>query len=336
MHPPHPVRRVGNPRETDMPASTTTSLTSAAPATSTVARRGLSNRQREALAGYLFLAPDFIGLVIFVGLPMLLALTMGFFEVNGFGQFTFVGLQNYAKMVADPVFWQCLKVTIVYMVVLVPALYVSGLGLALLVQRTNRFNTVMRSMFFAPQMVSLVVVALVWQLMVVDKLGIVTRLAAALGLGSISFLGNPAFALFTVTLACVWFLMGFYMLIFLGALQDIPREYYEAAKIDGASAPQRFWYLTLPLLRPTSFFVLLVSAVAAIAGAQAFDLVYVMTKGGPANSTSLLIAYIYQQAFQYSSFGYAAALATLLVLLLMLTTLVFYLITRGGRFDYAD
>jgi multiple sugar transport system permease protein len=316
-----------------MPASTTTSLTSAAPATSTVPRRGLSNRQREALAGYLFLAPDFIGLVIFVGLPMLLALTMGFFDVNGFGQFTFVGLQNYAKMIADPVFWQCLKVTIVYMVVLVPALYVSGLGLALLVQRTNRFNTVMRSMFFAPQMVSLVVIGLVWQVMTVDKRGVLSRLFGFLGLTNISLLGSPQFALYTTLFVTVWFLMGFYMLIFIGGLQDIPKDYYEAAEIDGANRVQRFWHITLPLLRPTSFFVLLISLVAAVAGGQAFDLVYVMTKGGPANSTTVLIFYIYQQAFQYSQFGYAAAMASFVVLILLVATLFLFLLTRGGRFN---
>ena len=314
-----------------MPASTTTSVTSAAPAARDVTRpRGLSNRQREALAGYLFLAPDAIGLLVFVGLPMLLALTMGFFEVNGFGQFTFVGLQNYSKMLADPVFWQCLKVTVIYMAVLVPALYVSGLGLALLVQRTNRFNTVMRSMFFAPQMVSLVVIGLVWQVMTVDKRGVLSRLLAVFGLTNISLLGNPQFALYTTLFVTVWFLMGFYMLIFIGGLQDIPKDYYEAAEIDGASRFQRFWHITLPLLRPTSLFVLLISLVAAVAGGQAFDLVYVMTKGGPANSTTVLIFYIYQQAFQYSQFGYAAAMASFI---LLVATLVLVLLTRGGRFN---
>jgi multiple sugar transport system permease protein len=321
---------------TSMPASTTPALTesSTAPrARAGVQGRRLSNRQREALAGYLFIAPDFVGLLIFVGLPMVLALTMGFFEVNGFGQFTFVGLVNYAKMLTDPVFWQCLKVTLIYMAILVPALYVSGLGLALLVQRTNRFNTVLRSMFFAPQMVSLVVIGLVWQLMTVDKRGVLSRLFGLVGLGNISLLGSPQFALYTTLFVTVWFLMGFYMLIFIGGLQDIPSDYYEAAEIDGATRVQRFWHITLPLLRPTSFFVLLISLVAAVAGGQAFDLVYVMTKGGPANSTTVLIFYIYQQAFQYSQFGYAAAMASFVVLILLVATLFLFLLTRGGRFN---
>lgn len=296
-------------------------------------RSGLSAKHQEWLAAYLFLVPDVLGLLVFVGLPMVLALVIGFFDVNGFGAFTFVGFANYQRMAADPLFWQCLRVTGLYVVLLVPALYVSGLGLALLVQRTNRFNTVMRSMFFAPQMVSLVVIAVIWQLMSSDKVGVIARLFSSVGLSGVSILGNPAFALHTVVVITVWFLMGFYMLIFLGGLQDIPKEYYEAARIDGATPTQSFWNITFPMLRPTSFFVLLVSIVAAVAGSQAFDLIYVMTKGGPANSTQVIIVYIYQQAFQYSAFGYAAAMASILVVILLVLTGILFLLTRGGRFE---
>ena len=214
-------------------------------------RRRLSATHREWLAAYLFLAPDVLGLLVFVGLPMVLALVIGFFDVNGFGAFGFVGFANYQRMAADPLFWQCLRVTGLYVVLLVPALYVSGLGLALLVQRTNRFNTVMRSMFFAPQTVSLVVIAVIWQLMSADKVGVIARAFSFFGLGGVSILGNPALALYTVVVISVWFLMGFYMLIFLGGLQDIPKEYYEAARIDGATPVQSFWNITFPMLRPT-------------------------------------------------------------------------------------
>jgi multiple sugar transport system permease protein len=304
------------------------------PATGARPAARLSAKRREAIAGYLFLLPDAAGLLVFIGLPMLLAFVISTFDVDGFGNFRFAGAANYMRMWKDPLFWQSFRVTVLFAVMLVPALYVTGLGLALLVQRNGRFNSIVRAMFFAPQMVSLVVVALVWQLMVVDKLGILTRILGFFGITGLSLLGDPSLALFTVTAAATWFLMGFYMLIFLGGLQDIPREYYEASIIDGAGPVQNFWYITLPLLRPTSFFVLLVSVVTAVAGAQVFDLVYVMTKGGPANSTSLLINYIYQQAFQYSAFGYAAAMATLLVVILMAVTVVLFLLTRGGRFQY--
>ncbi|WP_309082943.1 sugar ABC transporter permease [Chelativorans sp.] len=297
-------------------------------------RRGLSTKHREWLAGYLFVLPDALGLFVFLGVPMVLSLVIGFFEVDGFGSYRFVGLANYARMMKDPLFWSSAKVTALYAIMLVPLLYVFGLGLALLVQKTNRFNAVMRSMFFAPHIVSLVVVALVWQLMAVDKIGVLSRALSALGLTGVSLLGNPSFALVAVVAVSLWFLMGYYMLIFLGGLQDIPAQYYEAAEIDGAGPLQRFWHITLPLLKPTSFFVLMVSMVAAVAGAQAFDIIYVMTKGGPANATSVLILYIYQQAFGFGAFGYAAAMASILVITLMLLTAVLFLLTRGGRFEH--
>jgi multiple sugar transport system permease protein len=292
----------------------------------------LSNSARETIAGYLFIAPDAIGLMIFVGGPMILSLSLGFFSVSGFGEYAFVGLDNYRRMLADPLFWRSLQVTLVYVVALVPLLYVVGLGLALLVQNDSRFNGVIRTLLFMPQTVSLVVVALVWQVLVIDKIGLFNQLGATFGIGSISWLGDPRFALGTVIAISVWFLMGFYMLIFLGGLQDIPKEYYEAARIDGAGPVQSFLQITLPLLRPTSFFVLLVSTVAAVCGSQTFDLVYIMTKGGPANSTSLAIFYIYQQAFQFNEYGYAAAMASVLVVVLMAITVLMFLLTEGGRF----
>ncbi len=295
----------------------------------------LSGKHREWLAGYLFVLPDALGLALFIALPAAMALFVSVYSFDAFGSFTFVGATHYRRMLVDPLFWTSLRVTVTFAVTLVPLLYVTGLGLALLVQRTNLYNAIMRSMLFAPQMVSLVVIGLVWQLLVVDKIGILPQMLVAVGIEPVSFLGDPRFALLTVTLVCIWFLMGFYMLVFLGGLHDIPQEYYEAAQLDGAGRIARFWYITLPLLRPTSFFVLLVSTVSAVAGAHAFDLVYVMTKGGPANATSLLMMYIYQQAFQFGDFGYASAMSAVLVAMLAVLSGLFFLLTRGGRFQYA-
>jgi multiple sugar transport system permease protein len=297
-------------------------------------RRRLSARHREWIAGYLFVLPDALGLLVFVGGPMLLSLSLGFFGVTGFGGYRFVGLANYRRMLADPLFLESLKVTLLYVVLLVPSLYVTGLGLALLVHRRSRFSGLFRTLFFLPHMVSLVVVGLIWQVLLIDKIGVISRLSAAIGLGGLSWLGDPSLALYAIIGVSVWFLMGYYMLIFLSGLQDIPREYLDAARIDGAGPVAAFRYIILPLLRPTSFFVLLVSTVAAVAGAQTFDLVYVMTKGGPANSTALAIYYIYEQAFQFGEYGYAAAMASVLVIILLAFTAILFRATRGGRFDY--
>jgi multiple sugar transport system permease protein len=227
-----------------------------------------------------------------------------------------------------------LKVTAVYVGALVPGLYVTGLGLALLVKQRLPFIALFRGMLFLPNVISLVVIGLVWQFMLVDRLGVVNKLLSRLGLAGQSWLGDPKLALGSLLAVTIWFLMGYYMLIFLAGLQEIPREFYEASRIDGASAWRSFWDITLPLLKPTSFFVLLVSTVTAVAGAQGFDLVYVMTQGGPANSTNLVIFYIYQQAFQYSHYGYAAAMASFLVLVLVLLTGILFAVTKGGRFEF--
>jgi multiple sugar transport system permease protein len=297
-------------------------------------RTGLSRKHREWVAGYLFVLPDLIGLLLFLGIPMLLALSLGFFEVDGFGHYTWIGIDNYRAMVHDDLFIKSLRVTFTYVVLLVPGLFITGMGLALLVKLPLPLTTIFRGMIFLPYVISLVVVGLVWQFMLVDRLGMVNRSLVRLGFTGRSWLGEPDLALYTVIAILIWFSMGYYMIIFLAGLQEIPREYYEAARIDGASAWRSFRDITLPLLKPTSFFVLLTSLVSAVAGAQGFDLVYVMTQGGPANSTSLVIYYIYQQAFAFSHYGYAAAMASVLVLILITLTGVLFAVTKGGRFDF--
>jgi multiple sugar transport system permease protein len=241
-------------------------------------------------------------------------------------------LANYNRMFHDPLFLKSIGVTIVYVICLVPGLYVTGLGLAILVRQKIPFIGVWRSLFFMPYVVSLVVVALVWKVMLIDKVGFINRMLELVGLQGKSWLGDPQFALGAVLVVTIWFLMGYYMIIFLSGLQEIPREYYEAARIDGAKPWAMFTKITLPLLRPTSFFVLLVSTVAAVSGSQAFDLIYVMTNGGPANSTSLAVFYIYEQAFKFNNYGYAAAMASSLVIILLAITVLLFALTRGGRF----
>jgi multiple sugar transport system permease protein len=297
-------------------------------------RPHLSRKKREWLAAYLFLLPDALGLLIFLGVPMALALSLGFFEVDGFGHYKYIGLDNYRQMYHDPLFRDSLRITATFVVVLVPGLYFSGLGLALLVHQKLPFVPIFRGMLFLPFSISLVVVALVWQFILVNRIGMFNKLLVRIGLEGQSWLGDPKYSLWTLIVIAIWFLMGYYMIIFLAGLQEIPREYYDAARIDGASWWRQFRDLTMPLLKPTSFFVLLISTVTAVAGQQGFDLVYVMTQGGPANSTNLVIFYIYQQAFQFGLYGYAAAMASFLVVVLIALTGILFAVTKGGRFDF--
>lgn len=299
-------------------------------------RRRLSRKHREWLAAALFIAPDGIGFLLFLGIPILLSLGLGFFDVSGFGGYSFAGLANYKRMFVDPLFLKSMTITLIYVVVFVGGVFVASLSLALLVQQKLPFVGLLRSAFFMPHVVSLVVIGLVWQFMLIDQRGVVNQVLEVVGIGSVSWLGRSGLALATVLAVSIWFWMGYYMIVFLAGLQDIPREYYDAAKVDGAGSWATFRNVTWPLLKPTSFFVLLVSTVTGVAGVQAFDLIYVMTQGGPANSTALSIFYVYEQAFQFNDYGYAAAIASFLVLVLLIATASMFLLTRGGRFDESD
>ncbi|PZF86339.1 carbohydrate ABC transporter permease [Jiangella anatolica] len=299
--------------------------------------RRRSRRRREALAGYAFVAPSAIGVGVFVLVPMLLAFGLSFTTADGFGRMEFAGLENYRRMFADPLFTNSLKVTLLYVGAFVPGLYVLALIMALLVHGDLPGRAFFRAAFFAPYTVSLVVVGLIWRYMLADRVGVVDTVLRRFGVEQPpSFLGDPDLALWTVVFISIWFFVGFYMIILLGGLQDIPSELFEAAKLDGAGYARTVVSVVLPLLRPTTFFALVLATIAGLAGLQAFDLIFVMTEGGPANSTSLGIYYIYQQAFRGNQFGYASAMAVWYALALIALTGIAFWLTKGGRFDSAD
>jgi multiple sugar transport system permease protein len=302
---------------------------------SSSARPVRRRQRREGLAGYLFLAPDVLGLLAFVAIPMGLAIGASLYTIDGFGNYTYTGLANFRQMAHDHTLWQSIHVTVEYVVVFVPVTFAVGLGLALLVRDHFPGVGAVRTLFFLPNALSLVVIGLLWQFMLVDKRGVLTHAARPFGLDHVSWLGDPRLALPTYIAISVWYTMGYQMLLFLAGLKDIDSTYLEAARIDGASPWQRFRYVIWPLLRPTSFFVAITSLVAAVTGLQAFDLVYVLTKGGPDNRTSTVVFYIYQQAFQFGNYGYAAAITALLVAFLIVITGLMFAVSRGGRF-HAD
>ncbi|PSK91266.1 carbohydrate ABC transporter membrane protein 1 (CUT1 family) [Haloactinopolyspora alba] len=290
--------------------------------------------RRERRAAYLFLAPNLIGLTTFVAIPMLMSIVLAFFSVDGFGGYTFVGTANFERMVNDPLFLSSLGRTLIYLFVLVPGLFVSGLGLALLVRSQFPLVGLFRTALFAPNVISLVVIALIWKFLLTDDVGFVAKILGRVGITPPSWLGDPSYALATVMVITIWFSMGYYMLIFLAGLQDIPREYYEVASIDGAGPWATFRNVTWPLLKPTSFFILLTSTIAVMTGG--LEMLVVLTNGGPANSTTLVIYYVYQQAFVYGEFGYASAIASIMVLILLAWSALLFALTRGGRFTHAD
>jgi len=303
-------------------------------------RRGRPRSQqarREARAAWAFLAPSAIGTLVFVFVPMMLAFALSFTSANGFGQYPWVGLDNYQRMFQDPLFTNSIKVTLLFVLGFVPGVYLLGLVMALIVHGALPARAFFRVAFFAPYTVSLVVVGLVWRYMLADRIGIVGTVLQNLGIDDPpSFLGNPDLALWVVVIASIWFFVGYYMVILLGGLQEIPQDVLDAAQLDGAGTWRTIVSIIMPMLKPTTFFALVLATIAGLAGLQSFDLIYVMTGGGPANSTSLGIYYVYEQAFKSSQFGYAAAMATWYAVVLIVLTGIAFKLTKGGRFDVTD
>lgn len=281
---------------------------------------------RERLTASLFLAPDVVGLLVFVVLPILAALLISFTNWNALGTPRWVGLVNYQRLLSDPQFWSSLRVTAIYTVVYVPLVFAVSLGLAVLANQRLPGIGLFRTIFFVPVVLSLVVTGLMWRFIFDEQVGLLNYALSLVGMAPRAWLGDVNLALPAIIVVSVWINMGYYMTIFLAGLQDIPREFYEAARIDGANAWHAFRRITLPLLRPTSLFVLVVTLIGSF---QVFDQIWVMTKGGPADATQVTVIYIYKQAFQYLSLGYASAIAFALFLVILVISLAQFWLLRA-------
>jgi multiple sugar transport system permease protein len=278
-----------------------------------------TRRGQQRLVGYGFLLPDLLGLAVFVALPILGAFYISFHDWSGIGAREWIGLQNYSDLIDDEGFRDSLRITAIYTVVFVPLLFCISLALALLVNQGLRLTGVFRSAYFAPFMVSLVVASVLWGFMLQNPAGAVNEVIGLFGIAPQPWLGSTRFALVSVIMVTLWQGVGYSMIIFLAGLQDIPRVYYEAATIDGAGAWKRFRYITLPLLKPTSVFVGLISFIQAL---QLFDPIYVLTQGGPAGATTTAVYYIYETAFEFLQLGYASALSVVLFLIILVFSLL--------------
>jgi ABC-type sugar transport system permease subunit len=278
-----------------------------------------TRRGQQRLVGYGFLLPDLIGLTVFVVLPIIGAFYISLHDWTGIGNQRWAGLGNYETLVHDKAFLDSLKITAIYTFSFVPLLFAFSLGLALLVNQGLKLTGAMRTAFFAPYMVSLVISSVIWSFMLQDPAGVLNVIIGWFGFEPQAWLGSTNLALISVILVTLWQSVGYSMIIFLAGLQDIPRVYYEAAKVDGAGPWRRLVSITLPLLKPTSVFVLIISVIGAF---QLFDPIFVMTQGGPANATTTTVYYIYQQAFQFLQLGYASALSVVLFLIILAFSLV--------------
>ncbi len=266
---------------------------------------------------YLFLLPALAALTISVFWPALQAFYFSFtsFGVDLTAAPTWVGLDNVRRLMVDPVFWQTVRNSLVYLVGVVPVLTIAPLLLAILVNRSLRGIYWLRAAYYSPVVVSMVVAGIAWRWLYAEN-GLFNQVLQATGLttSGIPWLTSPALALWSVMVVTIWKGLGYYMVIYLAGLQGIPQDLYEAAAIDGSEGWRRHWDITLPLMRP---YLLLVAVISAIAATKVFEEVYIMTQGGPRNSSKTVVYYIYEQAFEEFEISYACTIGLALFLAIL-------------------
>ncbi|MFI1395007.1 carbohydrate ABC transporter permease [Streptomyces sp. NPDC020681] len=278
-------------------------------------------RRREARIGLLFVGPMLLLFIVFRFGPTLGAAFLSLTDYRLNGEWQFIGGDNYSRLMDDDLFWSSLGVTALYTAFFVPMTVLLSLGTALLLHRTVWMRGFFRGVFFLPYVTSIVLAAVIWKWIYEVQDGLLNATLGVISLGPVDFLGNEDLVLPSIAVTSAWKGFGYSMLILLAGLQSIPKHVIEAATIDGANGWQRFRWVTLPLLRPVLFFVLVIEAIGSF---QVFDAMYVMTAGGPVRSSYSLVYLLYDTGFKFFDFGYASAIG----LVLFLVVLVFSLIQR--------
>jgi len=282
--------------------------------------RAFWSRSNERV-GYLFILPSFLHLVAFLLIPLLFSFYLSFTDFRGTNLYNapFVGLENYKFMIEDRRWWNAMQNSAEYTLMSVPLGMAISLLIALVMNQKLRGVNIFRTLFFMPVISSWVAVSVIWITLLDPRAGIVNYLLQSVGLPTFNWLGDTATAMPSLVLITIWKGAGFQMVIWLAGLQAVPQELYEAAAIDGANAWKSFWRITLPLLSPTTFFLLITGVIGSL---QVFSSVYVITGGGPRGATDVAVHRIYLRAFKSFEMGYASALAWVLFLVIFVLTLL--------------
>jgi len=306
-------------------ADRATSTAAPPPPRSQAARRSRT-RLRSAIVGWSFILPNFLGFGLLTLVPVVTLFYMAFTNWNIFGQAQFVGLANFERLIGDATFRVSVLNTVVYAGLHIPLTIVISLALALLLNSKIRGVAFFRTAAFFPYITSIVAIAVVWNLLLSPDYGPVNEMLRAIGIADPpGWLTSSEWAMPAVVIVGTWRDMGYYMVLFLAGLQTVPSELHEAARVDGANAMQRFWSVTLPCLRPTMFFVTVILTINSL---KIFDLILVMTEGGPGTSTLVLSQFIYRKGFEENQFGYASAASIVLFLMCIAVTVVQFTINR--------
>lgn len=289
--------------------------------------RGRGFMFERRVAGYLFVLPSLLFLAVFVVYPILNAFYLSLHRYTLLEAPVWNGLTNYRLLLDDSRFFKALGNTLLFALMTVPVGTVVSLLLAVLINLPLRGITFFRTAYYLPVVTSFVAVSFIWLWIYEPQFGVLNRLLETLGLPTAAWLRDPNTALLSIAILSIWKNAGYNMIIFLAGLQGIPEYLYEAAEIDGAGPVQRFWYVTVPMLSPTTFFVFIVYFIGAL---QMFVQAWILTQGGPLDSTLTVVYLIYQNGFEFLKMGYAAAMS---VILFVFITVITYINTRIVRYD---
>ncbi|MBA8807564.1 carbohydrate ABC transporter permease [Promicromonospora sukumoe] len=273
-----------------------------------------ATRRQQTISAWIFLAVPVALFAVFLLLPVVMAIGLSLTDYSVIGDFEWVGLDNYARIAGDPIFWVAVRNTAFYTVLYVPAGLLVALGTALLLNRSTRVARVFRTLFYIPVVSSTVATAAIWFWLLNPQYGLFNAVLGWFGIDGPAWLYESRWAMIAIVMMSVWAGFGANMIIYLGALQGVPRELTDAARVDGAGAYRVFWHVTRPAISRATFLILTLLLIAAF---QVFDQAYVLTKGGPGNSTLTLVYYIYDRGFGRLEMGYASALSFVLFLVIL-------------------
>jgi multiple sugar transport system permease protein len=284
-----------------------------------ISARPAQGRSRRPWVGLLFVAPMLALFLVFRFVPVIGAALLSLTDYRLSGRWSFVALDNYTRLLRDDLFHQSLVVTLTYTLIFVPLTVLLSLCTAMLLHQVVWRRGFFRGVFFLPYVTSIVLAAVIWKWIYDAEDGLLNGFLGLFSIGPVDFLGKAGLVLPSIAVTSAWKGFGYSMLILLAGLQAVPRSYLEAAMIDGASAWQRFRYITLPQLRPVLFFVLVIETIGAF---QVFDAMYVMTGGGPVRASYSLVYLLYDSGFKYFDFGYASAIGLVLFAIVLVVSLV--------------
>ena len=268
----------------------------------------------KKLLPYLMVSPYILFVLVFVLFPVFFCLFLTFHKWNIIAPMKFIGTDNYLRLFQDRLFWKAIGNTLKFLLLHIPLQLIVSLFLAYLLNQKMKASSFFRASFFMPVIVSGVVVTILWQQLLGFDSGLINRLLTTVGLNKIGWLVNPDVAIYSIAVMATWKNVGLYVILFLVGLQTVPTQYYEAAKMEGATRWQQFYHITLPMINPTIFMVVILST---IGGFNLFIEPYIMTGGGPLNQTLSAVLYIYKQAFQYYNMGYSATLGFFYAIMIM-------------------